>query len=356
MSGASLSADFSVKTLPFSRIAADIQSVTAKAPTRIDLAGGTLDIYPLYLFYPETLTLNVAVNIYTYTTVKPSEGLIIELADLQRSYRASDVEELEGVPELALIVKSMKVLGFRSGFEVVTHSEAPLKSGLGASSSLLMTILAALSRYKLEKLALSTMVDLAANIEAQVLETLTGKQDYIAALQGGVNAIWFDIKGMAFEKITSPELIEALERHVLLAYSGFEHESGNLNWLVVKRFLDKDTELRELLSRIYWVSTEVYEALNECNMEDLGYYIKQEWNWRKRLSPEHTNHVIERFTEKIDPLAWGYKLCGAAGGGTMIIVADPRNHEEIKRIGNGFGFEFLDFKIDVSGLSVRTII
>ena len=340
-----------------SRIAQEIESVEAIAPTRIDLAGGTLDIYPVYLFFPEALTLNVGIKIYGYTRVKPlKEGLRIVMEDLNKTYMASDVEELERVKELGLIVKAMKALGFRSGFEIRTRSEAPLKSGLGASSTLLITILSALTRYSQEKMLPHELIDLAAQVEAQVLETLTGKQDYISALFGGINAIWFDLRGINVEKMAFQDLIDLLEEHIILAYSGFEHESGNLNWYVVKRLLEKDKEIRSLLKEIYLTSTEVYEALNEKDMEALGYYVKQEWNARKKLSPEHTNKVIEAFTEELDPLVWGYKLCGAAGGGTLIIIAPPEKHERVEELMKKYGFQKLDFKVDSVGLRLRTII
>ncbi len=345
-------------TSSLSRIAPDIESVEAIAPTRIDLAGGTLDIYPIYLFYPETLTLNIAIKIYTSTKIKPlgEESLKIELEDLNKSYRAYSIDELENLRELGLIVKTMKVLGFRTGFEVRTSSQAPLKSGLGASSSLLITILSAFTRYSQEKLMPYELIDMAAQIEAQVLETLTGKQDYIAALHGGINAIWFDIKGIGVEKIAFPELINELERHIVLAYSGFEHESGDLNWYVVKRFLEKDKETRSLLKEIYQISTEVYEALNEMDMEALGHYMKMEWEARKKLSPEHTNPIIENFTREIDEIVWGYKLCGAAGGGTLIIIAPPEKHQILREKMKTFGFEELEFQVDTVGLRLRTII
>jgi len=342
-----------------SRIASEIESVEAVAPTRIDLAGGTLDIYPIYLFFPEALTLNVGIQIYGYTRVKPlhdKESLRIIMEDLNKSYMASDVEELEGVKELGLIVKAMKALGFRSGLEIRTKSEAPLKSGLGASSTLLITLLSALTRYSQEKMLPHELIELAAMVEAQVLETLTGKQDYISALYGGINAIWFDLRGVSVEKMAFQDLIDLLERHVILAYSGFEHESGDLNWIVVKKFLERDKETRGLLKEIYLTATEVYEALNEKDMEALGYYVKQEWNARKKLSPGHTNPVIEAFTEELDPVVWGYKLCGAAGGGTLIIIAPPEKHEKVENIMQKYGFSKLEFKVDSVGLRLRTII
>src|SRR5258708_19579956 len=47
-----------------------IMRIESKAPTRVDLAGGTLDIWPLYLFHPGALTLNAAISGYAYCTIE----------------------------------------------------------------------------------------------------------------------------------------------------------------------------------------------------------------------------------------------------------------------------------------------
>src|SRR5256885_8270274 len=39
------------------------KTVVAQAPCRADLAGSTLDIWPLYLFHPGAVTVNFAVNV-----------------------------------------------------------------------------------------------------------------------------------------------------------------------------------------------------------------------------------------------------------------------------------------------------
>ena len=48
--------------------------ILAKAPTRVDLAGGTLDIWPLYLFHPGAVTVNAAITRYAYCTIETNSS------------------------------------------------------------------------------------------------------------------------------------------------------------------------------------------------------------------------------------------------------------------------------------------
>src|SRR6201987_12219 len=44
--------------------------IESKAPTRVDLAGGTLDIWPIYLFHPGALTINAAITRYASCVIE----------------------------------------------------------------------------------------------------------------------------------------------------------------------------------------------------------------------------------------------------------------------------------------------
>ena len=46
-------------------------AVRAVVPNRIDLAGGTLDIYPIYLLVPGTRTVNAAIEIASRVEIHP---------------------------------------------------------------------------------------------------------------------------------------------------------------------------------------------------------------------------------------------------------------------------------------------
>ncbi|MCS6955243.1 MAG: hypothetical protein NZM44_02675 [Candidatus Calescibacterium sp.] len=330
--------------------------IESRAPNRIDLCGGTLDIFPLYILLGLSVVVNVSIGIYSHCILENIEEDVLEIKikDLGKFYKVSNLEQIRNNIDTMLVyevIKAFKLDNYR-GYRITTFNEAPLKSGLGASSSLLITIIKNL--LKTNKVLHSSfndydIIDFASFIEARVLHTLTGKQDYIAAIYGGINAIFFDKNQFVIERINSDKLINQLENHVILAYSGFEHESGNLNWAVLKAVLDKDKETIDKLSRIQEISEDIYEIISLYDMEKLGNLIKQEWNIRKTLSVNHTNQYIEEFCGAIDKYCWGYKLCGAAGGGTILILTDK--HSEVRKVIKEFGLTELKFCIDNSGLS-----
>ena len=71
--------------------------VIASAPARIDLAGGTLDIWPIYLLHPGALTVNVAVTIHAEAEVSPrASGVAIVSEDRGLGAEAADAAEVAG--------------------------------------------------------------------------------------------------------------------------------------------------------------------------------------------------------------------------------------------------------------------
>ncbi len=329
--------------------------IESKAPNRIDLCGGTLDIFPLYILLGLSIVINVSISIYSHCILEKIDEDILEIniKDLGKLYRVSKIENIKNNFDTKLIYETLKAFNFDSltGFRITTFNEAPLKSGLGASSALLITIIKNL--MKTNKILHSSfndydIIDFASFIEAKVLHTLTGKQDYIAAIYGGINAIFFDKNQFVIERINSEKLIKELENYVILAYSGFEHESGNLNWAVIKEVLDKNNEVIDKLIKIQEISEDIYEVISLADVEKLGNLVKQEWNIRKTLTPYHTNKYIEEFCSAIDKYCWGYKLCGAAGGGTMLILTNK--HNEVRKLIREFNFTELKFDVDNSGL------
>src|SRR5438094_5353563 len=81
--------------------------IEASAPTRIDLAGGTLDIWPLYLFHEDAQTINAAISLRAHVDVSPrTDGRIqLESTDTGGSLTASGWRELRHQPALPLLSK-----------------------------------------------------------------------------------------------------------------------------------------------------------------------------------------------------------------------------------------------------------
>src|SRR5258708_39484783 len=195
-------------------------NVDAVAPCRIDLAGGTLDIWPLYLFLDGGLTVNIGIDLFSRVKIEPRGDQRVHLRSLDTGaeLEAASVDELPLGGPLDLLARAVRFYRPPSGIDLTTENAAPTRSGLGASSSLLICLSGALNAYNGAQPTLECLVDCAANLEAQNIRIPTGKQDYYPPLYGGVNAIWFEVGGNRVEPLLVDEAARSLlERRLILS-------------------------------------------------------------------------------------------------------------------------------------------
>ena len=175
-------------------------AIIAHAPCRSDLAGGTIDLWPLYLFHPGALTLNFAVEILTCCKITPLPGSRIELRsiDTKREESFSGLAELTAARNHRHLLAAYLVRFFAPdrGLCIETNSQSPAGAGISGSSALMIATTAALTRFTGRDLDLEKMRVIAQNVEAQIINVPTGCQDYYPALYGGVNAIHLDPDGV----------------------------------------------------------------------------------------------------------------------------------------------------------------
>src|SRR5580693_3341003 len=176
--------------------AASGPAIVAHAPCRADLAGGTIDLWPLYLFHPGALTLNFALNIQTTCRITPLKGKRIRLRSLdtrkEESFASFDALRLERRFRLPLAARLVQFFAPKEGLLIETNSESPAGAGISGSSALMIATTAALARFTGRNLTLEQMRMIAQNVEAQIIAVPTGCQDYYPALYGGVSAIHLD--------------------------------------------------------------------------------------------------------------------------------------------------------------------
>jgi len=328
--------------------------ITVTTPNRIDLAGGTTDIHPLYLLMEGGCTVNVAVSIHSRVSLRTLEGPHIRISseDMAYSLEKADPKDLPLDGPLGLIGRAVRALPPGRGIEIVTHNEAPAGSGLGASSALLVAVLAALLQLQGARYSPRNIIRLATNIETAAIMVPTGKQDHIAAVYGGISAIEFGYQD--FERKTvrdESRILEHLQETLVLTYTGDGRFSGMNNWEVTKRFIDNDEEIRTKLVQIRNVARSVYYALDEDRYDDLPALIQQEWEIRRTLAPGISTPRIEALTEAACSAgALANKVCGAGGGGCMITVVPRDKRAAVSEALEAAGGKLMPFKIDRHGL------
>lgn len=331
--------------------------VTVKTPNRIDFAGGTLDLYPLYLFLDGGVTVNAGVTIYSHVTIETREDSQIHIVskDLKYNVGYGSIGELDLRGSSSFIQRAVKSYHPSFGINVTTYNEAPKGSGLGASSSLLMALSAALLKVSHEKIDYHRMIDQGAAIEAGHLGIPTGKQDYYGAVLGKVHALHFDERGCQPGQLpVEGEFRSLLDRSLIVSFTGISHYSGANNWDMLKMAIDREGSTYENLKRIKDIASRLADAFIAKDLEKIAECVHLEWQQRKQMAPGITNDYIDEIIEKAKNAgALASKLCGAGGGGCMITLVPPDKRERVIREIQDAGACVMDAGIDYDGIQIE---
>jgi D-glycero-alpha-D-manno-heptose-7-phosphate kinase len=326
-----------------------VQTV-ASAPTRIDLAGGTIDIWPLYLFHEGAATINAAISLRAHVRIEPRTDGLIELisVDTDRQSHARHWSELSGSDELSLLALVARHYRLENA-TMTTRGESPAGAGIAGSSALTIAACGALARFTGAALGGEDLLQVAMNVECQTIRVPTGVQDYRPALYGGIAAIELNVDGVRRAEIDVDP--RDLERRIVLAYTGAPRNSGTNNWEITKRHLDGDREVFDCFERIRDTAAAMREALQKGDWDEVGRQIAKEWENRKRLAPGVTTSAIDELIERANGAgATAAKVCGAGGGGCLFCYGPPTARDAIAEALARGGARLLDYRIETEGL------
>lgn len=329
--------------------------ITSSAPTRIDLAGGTLDIWPLYLFLDGPPTLNAAIDLYATVELKPrnDKAILIESIDLGLKQRFSSLQAFPDRHPLELIMRIIKFYKPVTGVEVSANCQAPAGSGIGGSSALNIALNGAFNRLTGRRYNGRQMIEIAKNIETQVIRVPAGLQDYYPALYGGVQSIRPGILNVEQEKISMD--LKELNSRFVLCYTGKPRQSGINNWNVLKMAVDGDKNILRKLGRIKNAAVKIESVLKKGKLAGFAPLFNEEWSARKALAPGISTPQMERLiSAAMNRGALAAKVCGAGGGGCMAFFvkkgAKDKTAAELTRLGGRvLPFKFVKRGLRVSG-------
>lgn len=325
----------------------------AVAPTRIDLAGGTLDIWPLYLLHPGALTLNLAINRYAHCVVETRRDSRIVLLSRDSGRRAvfRSLAALQHArrPGLSLLVHLVSHFAPRAGLTLTTWSEVPAGAGLGGSSALAVAIAHALACFNQRRLSRRQLVALVRDLEVRVLRVPTGEQDSYAAAYGGLSAIHLDPGNTWREPLRAN--LHALQERLLLVYTGAPRRSGINNWEVTKARLDGRRHVARNFDRLAQISIALRVALRAGDFRRVGELIDAEWRVRRRNAPTISTPYIDRLVRAARRAgARAAKVCGAGGGGCVVFYCPPERRSRVAQALMASGSAVLPFRIAAQGV------
>jgi D-glycero-alpha-D-manno-heptose-7-phosphate kinase len=332
--------------------------IESKAPTRVDLAGATLDIWPLYLFHPGAVTINVAITRYASCVIEThspgDERIQLVSRDIKREESFASFTALAKAKRyrLPLLAEIAKFFSPKGGFTLTTDSEAPAGAGIGGSSAMAVAICAALDRFTGAGKSKVDWIHISRDAEAVVINVPTGTQDHYPPAFGGAAAIELPPGGE--RRIELRVDLHELERRIVLCYTGKPRQSGINNWEVFKAHIDGKRSIQKNLERISEVAQELRGALEKASWRESGRLIHEEWMFRKKNLKTISTRTIDRIiggARRNGALAG--KVCGAGGGGCVVLLIEPDARERVEEAVVAAGGELLPMKIDRSGVQVN---
>jgi D-glycero-alpha-D-manno-heptose-7-phosphate kinase len=324
--------------------------LTSSAPTRIDLAGGTIDIWPLYLFHDGASTLNAAIGLRAHVEVqsRPAGGVELRSIDTDRTVSAASWKDLDGTGELSLLALLARHYRLANA-TLTTRGESPAGAGIAGSSALTIAVCGALARWTASSEDPEHVLQVAMNVECQTIRVPTGVQDYRPALYGGVAAIELGVTGIRRVGIDVDP--RELEQRIVLAYTGAPRNSGTNNWEITKRHIDGDRHIFDCFERIRDTAASMRTALERGDWDEVGRQIAIEWDNRKRLAPGVTTPTIDDLIVRAHAAgATAAKVCGAGGGGCLFCYGPPAARAPIADALAAGGARLLEYRIETEGL------
>lgn len=338
--------------------------IQSKAPLRLGLAGGGTDVSPYSDLYGGAI-LNATISLYAYTTIIPrNDGKIIfKLEDRGESYEYDSMEQLpiDGEIDLLKAIYNRVVRDFYHkplSFEISTYVDAPAGSGLGTSSTLVVSVLGAFAEWLSLPLGEYDLAFLAYSIEREDMAMAGGKQDQYAAAFGGFNYMEFysDNKVIINPLRIKDKIINELSRNIILYYTETSRESSNIIKEQQKNVKEKNASSIEAMHKLKEQAVLMKEALLKENLNEIGHILHWGWQFKKQMaSGISTNFFEELYEAGIQAGASGGKISGAGGGGFIFFYCPENTRYNVVNRLQQFGGSVRRFEFINTGLETWTI-
>lgn len=300
--------------------------IISRTPLRTSFAGGGTDIGWFYQKEPGAV-VSTSINKYIYITVNKKFDNKIR-ASYSKTEIVDRVEDLKH----ELIRESLKTVGIDGGIEITSISDIPSKgTGLGSSSSYTVGVLNALYAYKGKYAPVEQLAKEACEIEIDIVGKPIGKQDQYIAAYGGLQYIQFnpDEAVHVDPVICLPRTKRRLERNLLMLYTGLTRSSDEILKGQKKSVLG-DVQKRKMMRKMVRLAQEMREVLNKNDTDSFGELLHENWVLKRELAGGISNPQIDDWYAKARKVgAIGGKICGAGGGGFLLLYAPREKHGRI---------------------------
>jgi len=338
--------------------------IRSKAPLRLGLAGGGTDVAPYSDLYGGA-TLNATINMYAYATIIPTNNgkIVFRSIDKNEFFETDSGESLplNGALDLLKGIYNRVVRDFTHeplSFELSTYVDAPPGSGLGTSSTLVVTVLGAFAEWLKLPLGEYDLARLAYQIERLDLKMAGGKQDQYAATFGGVNFMEFfmDEKVVVNPLRVKGEYMNELSHNLIL----YNTKTSRLSSAIIERqarnIQEHKEKFIEATHKLKEQAVMMKEVLLRGDIDAIGPVLDFGWKYKKQIASGISNHLIDNIYETaLQNGATGGKISGAGGGGFMFFYCPNNRRYKVVEALRKFGGTSHRYEFTTSGMTAWTI-
>ena len=328
--------------------------VHATAPLRISFVGGGTD-FPHYYEDHGGAVLSTTIDLHVRVTITPRADRQVTVRSLDLghlvAYDLDDGPEYDGVMDLAKA--AIERIGVASGVDVDIRSDAPPGSGLGGSSALVVAMTAGLAALGSIEMTADELARVSYSIEREDLGISGGFQDQYATAFGGFNLIEFGRDEVRVTPVRVADgTLEQLEAHLLLWYTGSVRRNVGIIDRQIALWREGREETRMGLKELHELAYVMRDAIEGGSRDDLGELLRAAFESKRRMNPSITEHtsIDEMLTLARGAGATGGKVCGAGGGGCLLLACHPAARPAVERELGRLGGRVVPFRFHPRGV------
>ena len=305
--------------------------VVSRTPVRISFFGGGTD-YPEYYLRKRGAVLGTSINKYTHISLSNKDPFFDHKYRIaySRTELVSHIDEIQH-PSVRECLRKREIEDY---LDIHIFSDLPAKTGLGSSSSFTVGFLNLLSAFEGRYIRPNDLAQEACLVEQNLINENVGSQDQFHATIGGLNIYEFSEKGITHRPLyISSVSRKLLESSLMLFYTGITRFASQVVAEQVDRTkkLTNDEYLETMHKMVFDFEHIVSEQSDDVLLRSFGSMLDESWKMKKQLSSSVSNQEIDTSYEKaIAAGAYGGKLCGAGGGGFLLLVVPQEKQKAVK--------------------------
>lgn len=317
--------------------------IRARAPLRLGLAGGGTDVSP-YCNTHGGYVLNATIDRYAYAVIKlldeSSVRFVATDQQEQVTHALDELLQIDGKLALHKAVYKELIARYNGGkpiaLELSTFCDAPVGSGLGSSSTLVVVMIRAFVELLNLPLDDYTIAQLAYKIERVDCGLQGGRQDQYSATFGGFNFMEFyaDDRAIVNSLRIKNWIVCELEASLILFYTGVSRESAKI---IADQSRSVESGTVDAMHAIKHEALVMKECLLKGDFPGIVDSMRLGWENKKRTAKMVSNqHIDAIYGSAIEAGALAGKVSGAGGGGFMMFMVPPDRRMDVIRALNRF--------------------